>query len=315
MDALWWTRWSVSALALVSLAACGGSTGSPTTDTTATTPATVPPNTSAPTTAPPTTPPATITTPAPTTTDAGVPAGWRTVDATTLPSVAFPPCCGSNWVGTPSPPLPAPGEAFADGLYAVASPWRVDVAGGLAVAVGRFEQCALLPEFACEYEADDGTFLPESMGLDDRGAAVTLSLPLDQTLRVVLIGFDSSEGDVITPAAEASGADLAEFAAALGEAYDLAVAQPLASGIGEDEIIAGLYASPAHGFSAPPQFDAGTLALRFEYGGAPPILMQATFDYSGGSAAPATPTDVLFIPAIEVSAGRVTVYVYAGYYP
>lgn len=311
--------WKVAAGAsIVALAGCGSagdagvtagrSAATTSTSVTATTP-TVAPTTSAvaPTTSTvASTTSTTSTTEVSTTTVNPVNAGWSAVES--LPGESFPPCCGSNWSGSPSPVLPDSGE-IPDGIYhASRVQWSADDPATLVIDVRRFEQCAVLPEGGCEPLPDGYEYQPDELGLSDESVR-RLTITLDATVRVAVTGWSS---DAVL--SEASGTDLVGLRVALDAAYAEAIAAPFLAGGEPDAIVAGLQESPAYGFGPPsvPDFYG---ALVYSYDAAPPLLFQYAFEYTDVELAPIDPSAMLFLTSIEIDQGVMSLYFYAGYYP
>ena len=267
----------------------------------------------APTDAPDTTTPPTDSA-APTSTLAPLTPGWVPLPVEELTGQVAPPCCASNWYGEPSPLLPADGGALADGDYYVRyKEWSTDPGAPLELELLRFEQCGLLPEGSCE--VGSGPYTPDELGIEE-SVVYPLMVPLDDQVRVVLVGFRGfapvDDTEAVTPASEGTGSDLAELALAANAAYNEFLAGPLAVGYPADAVIASLSASPQGGFG--PGLDGSPMSLSFTYGEAPPLLYQVPFRYTDGVASAGFGTDVLLINSVEVVNGQLTLYVYAGFY-
>lgn len=242
---------------------------------------------------------------APPTTDAP-PVGWMSVEVSSLEGHLAYPCCGSDWYGVVSPPLPTDGGPLLDGDYFVRATWADDPSGPLEVEVFRFVSCASLPEGSCE----DGT-AADALGVDHTNS-VHLSLALDSDLRVALVGFAGDEDGVNSAAALGSGVELAELTTAVDDAYSTVFAAPLAAGGDPQAIIDDVMADPIGGFEAAP-FSAGG-GITFAHGNAPLLLFQALFDYDTDPPTSRRGADVLGIPSISVLDGVITLHVYAGFY-
>lgn len=309
---------AVSAMAL-SVASCsseksvgpvGTTSSGASTSTTATTTATT--TTPAATTVASTVAPTVVSsTEAPTTTGAAVPRGWTQVNLENITGHVFPPCCGDTWYGIASPALPASGDALADGDYWVSMEWNANPGDPLQLDVFRFEQCNLLPTNACE-----GMGMPypdDALGVDE-SSSVPLTVPLDNTVRVVLVGFLGLGIDpaVNSSVSEGNGTDLAELAAAVDNAYANFVTARLAGGETREAIVADLSANPSGGWG--PGLDGSQYSLSFTFGDAPPLLFQAPFGYEDGTPGGPRGTDALLVVSVGVVDGRITVYIFAGYY-
>lgn len=268
-------------------------------------PATDPVPTEPATTEPATTPP----TQAPTTTTApGVPSGWIHVD--TFPEQVFPPFEESNWIGVPSPAL---AEPLADGLYAagIGNRWNPQYPDELYVIVWPLAPCAELPAGTC---VDTGVpYTPDEMGYTRNDNYTTMILTLDDTIRVALIGYDC---DAFS--ATASGPDLVALYNDFHNAYGATIEPALADEAG---IAAQLNASPDNGFSGVGgACGPDGYSVVFHDGGAPPLLLQTLtaedIDSNGNGVGrrPLAPNDLVQLKSVQVVAGVMTLYFYAGFY-
>jgi hypothetical protein len=298
-------------LVLLVAAACGSdpATTSPSSDTRQTTPST---STKATTTTSSSTTTTTTTAPAPPTEPPVTSAGWSNVAPESLSSKAFPPCCADTWHGEVSPPLAAEGEPLADGPYAVDLEWPQDLTQPLELELFRFEQCELLPEFACEGSL--GEFVPDQLGIDT-SASRPLKVVLDDTAEVVVVGWSdalTSDEPVIQ---KGTGTDLAVLAAEVETAYADVFAERFSQGESPEAIIADVLANPTADFS-PSAREMNSFVFLPERG--PSLLFQdlvGVFPIVDGQRTAGRGTDVLAVRSIEVVEGQVTLYVYSGYYP
>ena len=104
-----------TALTVAPLAACSSDEAqTPTTVATSAEATTLPPATTSPT----------DSTSTPTTTSEV--AGWQTIEVDEIDGQFAPPCCGSDWYGEPSPPLPADGAPLLDGDDCVRMEWTTN---------------------------------------------------------------------------------------------------------------------------------------------------------------------------------------------
>ncbi|MCU1392883.1 MAG: hypothetical protein JWM34_1311 [Ilumatobacteraceae bacterium] len=252
-----------------------------------------------PLTAPPTT--------GPSTTGPAVPGGWTSVD--TFPNEVFPPFDESNWTGVPSPALPAAGQPLADGLYPVspgATPWSASNPNVLDLSVEKLVPCTQLPD-QCIDTGDP--FEPTELGVDPNDP-YDLSLPLTAALAVGLTGYDCQPSDKT-----GNGADLAALFTAFDTAYNRTVFPIVSSG---GDAIATLTAAPADGFSGESLDCSG--GLLFKSGDAPTLLLQTAynenFDADGNSLGimPLTVTDEIHTDTLVVKDGKMTLYLYAGFF-
>ena len=300
-----------SALLIVALGACGSdpttapeataeviATTATTTSSTMTSSTTTSSTTTATVTTMVTTPPTTL---AP---------GWVEIDAASVTGQVFPPCCADTWHGVPSPPFGPQDQPLVDGDYPVSGSWPTDPGSPLQLEVFRFEQCAVLPEFSCEDPG--GAYAPDQLGID--GSAVrTMTLPLDDTVRVVVAGWgEDPEGFGVLVVEQATGSEMAVLVDEVDEAYSEVFAERLAAGEDPDAIIADVMANPVGGFESA----AGSGgAVLFTPAAGPSLLFQQVFAYVDDQRVVGRGSDVLTIRSIEVVDGEVTVNVFAGYYP
>ncbi len=253
----------------------------------------------------------TTTSTAPTTVVEDVPAGWSALDPASVSSKAFPPCCGDTWHGDVSPALAPTGDDLADGPYFAETRWADDPTQPLQLEVFRFEQCALLPQFACEPAPD--AYVPDELGVDVSESR-PLTVALDDDVLAVVVGWDTAAVDGPTfVVEEADGAALAALATELDEAYREVFADRFVAGEDPDAIVADVLANPAGGFTE----GIGTYtAFTFTPESGPPLLFQAVFPYVDDQQRVAgRGTDVLAIRSIDIVDGRVTLYVYAAFVP
>lgn len=254
-----------------------------------------------------TTVPATIVPP----TVAPAPAGWQTVAE--MPSLAYIPCCGSNYSGDASPEIPTDATAaLAPGIYRAVREQPVDDApvetSSITFSVASFVPCGT-PGVLCE----DG-FVDGDVGV---GPVVReVAMPLDEDLRVVVGGFacadDGSNYDTVHQAA--TGVEFAALQAELDAAYASEVQALVEDQTGFEEYPT-LFAEPRGGFSVPCLM-AGV--LQFEGTAGPTILLQTlgAWDAGGIEMVPSRSisVSVVSLTALEVAAdGSQTLYFYAGF--
>ena len=249
------------------------------------------------------------TTVAPTTTQA--PAAWEVVGP--MPDLAYIPCCASNYVGDPSPPIPAdPAVPLAPGIYHASrerpapgeelDPTRIDV------GVAPFVPCGT-PDVFCESGFVDG-----EVGVGE--VARRLAMPLDDSVRVVVSGFACVEGgsNIGADVQAGTGTLLAELQAEFEAAYTQTVAPLVAAGASFEEVQAQ-FATPANGFSVP-CVSAGPLQWQGSAG--PNLLMQFLGEFDEATASVVVPAsisvEILWLTALEVAPdGSPTLYFYAGF--
>lgn len=279
-------------------------TSDPTGDTT--TPTSVAPTTEAPTTVAEST-----TTAAPTTTKP--PAGWTAVES--MPSLAYVPCCATNYAGDPSPAIPADaGAALAPGIYHA---YRAQPAEGepADTATITFD---LAPFVACGTTgiSCNEPFVAGEMGVGDVAREVTM--PLTDDVRVVVGGFAcASDGNFTTDHRAGDGALLATLQARFDEQYQYALGSSLENLADPQAVIDAVAAQgTVEGFSVPECEYAGALVYQPEAG--PAILLQSLLTYDPVLDEVVVPRSAsiafLDLTALEVdAAGTPTLYFYAGF--
>jgi hypothetical protein len=186
----------------------------------------------------------------------------------------------------------------------------------LELQLFRFEQCALLPEFSCEGSPED--FGPDQLGIDT-SASLPLEVVLDDSVEVVVVGWNESPpddpDDDLDPQ-KATGSELAALATEVEAAYADVFADRFSQGESPDAIIADVLANPTSGFS--PSAHGGTTSFVFTPERGPALLFQdlaVVFPFVDGQRTAGRGTGVLAVRSIEVVDGQVTLYVYSGYYP
>ena len=298
------TGWVCHALLILALVSCGSDPDA-VPEATAEVTVTTTTSTSTTTTTPTSTTTSMVTTP--TTTLAP---GWAQIDTASVTGQVFPPCCADTWHGVASPPFGPQDQPLVDGDYPVSGRWPTDPGSPLRLEVFRFEQCAVLPEFSCE---DPGrAYTPDQLGID--GSAVrTMTLPLDDTVRVVVAGWDQdSDGFGVLAYERATGSEMATLVNEVDQAYSEVFAERFTAGEDPDGIIADVMANPIGGF-APAAGAQG--AVLFTPAAGPSLLFQQVFPYVDDQRVVGRGADVLTIRSIEVVDGEVTIKVFAGYYP
>ncbi|MEZ5251559.1 MAG: hypothetical protein R2713_20815 [Ilumatobacteraceae bacterium] len=219
--------------------------------------------------------------------------------------------CASNYIGEPSPEIPADAALpLAPGVYKA---FRTQPADGVFdPATIEFE---LAPFVEC---STPGVFCEEPYAPDEVGVGETarvIAMPLDDAVDVVVGGFGcSADGTYETDHQAATGSALATLQAEYEAAYAAEVAPLVAAGTPYDDY-QSIFADGRGGFSVPCS-SAGALEFRGSAG--PAILMQvlgAYDDVVGEVVVPASISiETLYLTALEVGAdGHRTLYFYAGF--
>ena len=240
------------------------------------------------------------------------PAGWVPVGP--MPSLAYAPCCASNYSGEPSPAIPAdPSAALMPGIYHA---FREQPGDGEPVQTDSIS-FSLAPFVACGtagISCEEG-FVAGDVGVGD--VARKVSLPLNGDVRVVVGGFGcAADGQTFaTDHQAATGVELAELQIELDSAFNATVA-PLVVADTAFEDYNSIFAQPLAGFSVP-CLNAGLLQFRGSAG--PAVLLQILGVYDSALDAVVIPPSIsiaiINLNAIEVGAdGSQTLYFYAGFY-
>ncbi|MBI5090048.1 MAG: hypothetical protein HZB15_14615, partial [Actinobacteria bacterium] len=190
MDVRPLTRFLVATLAIVpvALASCTQKADPIAVSSNATTTAPGPTTSAVETTLPPETTAAPESTLPPTTMESTTtstteppPEGWVAVDA--MPDLAYPPCCESDYYGTPSPQLPPnPTDGLLPGIYHARRLPGDTSTTDISFDVARFVPCSELDADACFASLDPG-----SMGVSPQSR--TFTLPLTDAIRIVVSGY------------------------------------------------------------------------------------------------------------------------------
>jgi hypothetical protein len=257
---------------------------------------------------------ATTTEPPPTdppTTEPAPPPEWEQV--ADMPSLAYLPCCASNYVGDPSPELPAdPVTPLAPGVYHASRQQpgegeQLDPAS-ISFTLRPFVPCGT-PEVFCEEGFVDG-----EVGVGPTSREITM--PLDDEVTVVVGGFRCLDSDTPyeTDHQRGTGSLLATLQLEMDTAYAETVAPLVLADTPFDqyEII---FAEPVNGFRAACAF-AGV--LQFQGGAGPAILLQTlgTYDPDVEAVVPSKSiaVETIRLTALEVADdGSQTLYFYAGF--
>lgn len=236
---------------------------------------------------------------------------WEQVDS--LPAEAYPAFTDGNWSGAPSPSLAADAASLATGIYHAARA----AAGGtdsIPLEIRRFESCTVAPGDCVTFEGEE--IPPEDIA--PSGAALTIDLPLDASLRVGVSGVDCQ-----ADAQLATGAELAAMMRQFDADYAAAIAEVPQSAIDGNDIgaiVTALLDSPSGRFEAPACFEGafpfGSVRWRGDVG--PGVLLQSPLagDGDGGFVVPASASAVWIRPsAFQVGdgGGARTLYLDAGF--
>jgi hypothetical protein len=234
-----------------------------------------------------------------------------------LPAWAFPPCCADYWkVPGPSPELPTAGEPLADGVYSVeVAGWSPDNPEALTLTVRRFERCDRLDElgyFVCEpsWAPDNVGILPDT--------EIDVELPLDQALRVGLVGVECVDGFTEGRQFAGDGPALAALWAALDADYATWVRGALEQGTETFALAEQLAADPASPFTAACPEQGSMQGLVWTSPAGPSLLFQVLATLAPPPAmevVPRSPADLLQPVALEINSGAPTLYLYEGYIP
>jgi hypothetical protein len=190
------------------------------------------------------------------------------------------------------------------------APWSPERPAELAVEIRRFEQCANLPDGACEmYES----YAPDEMGVEE-AVIRSLTIPLDDTSRAGVVGWADCTG----APQYGNGTDLATLISSYNTANQAVIAPRLAAGENPNDVLTSLVATPAGGFGPITGECANEFTMEFASAGAPSLLMQTVYSYNvyneTGAYEPLQPMELMYPTAIAVEGGVYTLYFYAGFY-
>jgi hypothetical protein len=304
------TRWLVASTLFGLVAgACSADDGASTVATTApvivTT--TAPPTTTS-TTAPATTVPAPTTVPDTTAPPAPL-TNWTPAE---MPSEAFPACCGSNLIGSPSPVFPAdPNGELSSGLYFAAQLAGDVGTDRVSMSVSPFDYCDLLGDTSCE-----PGWLPDDVGVVPDIARV-VELPLDADVQVVVAGWDPTTCAVAVE--EADGTQMRRMMTDFDRNYDLVLGDPFRFGESPDTLVAALSEVPTAGFTTAGCTEVfGPGPLLWDQGDGPGVLMQQVFPGSELTGFEPAAPDSASATWLRLTAARLdedgwTLYFYAGF--
>jgi hypothetical protein len=140
---------------------------------------------------------------------------------------------------------------------------------------------------------------------------------LDDTVEVVVVGWnDAATGnDPSFEIRKGTGTDLAALASEVEAAYADVFADRFSEGESPDAIIADVLANPTAGFS-PSARAMNSFVFTPERG--PSLLFQdlaVVFPTVDDQRSAGRGTGVLAVRSIDIVDGRLTLYVYSGYYP
>ncbi len=254
------------------------------------------------------------TTPADATIPTVAPAPWK---ETTVPGSAY--SDGTfdaygSFVAGPSPPFPEAGAPLVDGVYPAAFPveWSVDQPGVLGVSLYRLESCEA-PGMADVSDSCEGGGYEAGV---DPATTFPIEIPLDASIRTVVVGGDcSAASDVgyLSVAKQADGGALRGLYEAYTADYERVIAPLLPTTTDQFALLEQIAASPSGGFAAAGARCTGSLT--FTTGDAPPVLMQtiASFEQDSlGALHPLLATSAINLSTVIVEDGTLSLYFYAG---
>jgi hypothetical protein len=221
-----------------------------------------------------------------------------------------------SFVAAPSPTFPAKGDALADGVYPAAHPveWSSDQPGLLKVELYRLESCASLGMTDVSEACGSGGY---EVGVDP-ATTFPIEIPLDASIRTVVVGGDcseSSDGDYSPVTKQADGTALRALYEAYTADYQHVIAPLLATTTDQFALLEQIIALPSGGFAAGPSARCPG-SLTFNAGNAPPVLMQAVASFerdSSGALQPLVATQAISLSTVIVEEGSISLYFYAGF--
>jgi hypothetical protein len=242
--------------------------------------------------------------------------GWRQASER-FPALAFIACCGADWQGEPSPPVPTdPAVPLPAGIYnvrAVVDQQSADdfVDGAITLEVRPYTRCNELGEFEC---SGDPPYDDADLGVPT-DAARTIDVVLDDTLDVGVAGFECEDDQLLVDEQVATGTDVATLFAELDRAYDITFGERLRGGVDPAQLADDLAASPTAGFFDPGCPSYQSIAWKPSRG--PTVIARSLYRLDAASAPEPFPSAAAawIIPTALVvdERGDFTVYLYAGF--
>lgn len=237
--------------------------------------------------------------------------GWVRAE---LPAWSSEPCCAEVWpIDGSSPPLPAPGDALADGIYHTSVPelgWWPWFPERLRLRIARFEECGTTPGMDVFCESDD----PTEIGVV-RNEAIEIEIALDADLTVGFTGAACAPGG--GPARSGWVGDGVALAALWSEAdaaFEEWVRPRMDAGIDSVRVMDDLDAgdTPFDGHACDAGVAHGDVMNLMWTSPAGPSLLFQSLDHDGGDR-PLEAWELMYVPTIEIRDGQMTLYVERAY--
>ena len=242
--------------------------------------------------------------------------GWRPASER-FPALAFIACCGTDWLGEPSPAVPSdPAVPLPAGIYnvrAVVDQQSVDdfVDGAITLEVRPYTRCNELGEFEC---SGDPPYDDADLGVPI-DAARTIDVVLDDSLDVGVAGFACEDDQLVVDEQVATGTDVATLFAQLDRAYDTTIGEALRGGVDPVQLADDLAANPTAGFFDPGCPSYQSIAWKPSRG--PTVIARSLYRLDAASVPEPFPSAAAawIIPTALVvdERGAFTVYLYAGF--
>ncbi|MEO6122871.1 MAG: hypothetical protein ABIR32_04115 [Ilumatobacteraceae bacterium] len=238
-----------------------------------------------------------------------------------FPALSYIACCGTDWEGEPSPPVPAdPAVALAEGIYNAQTPRSDGIRsdddvddGVLTLEIRSYGRCS---DGVVRCSGDE-PYPANALGTTDEPSRL-IDVVLDDTVRVAVTGFGcNGAADQLFDVREVgTGSDLLALYQQLGDAYEIAVGGPLRNGVAPEQIASDITANMTGGF-----FDPGCptwTSFAWDPVAGPSILAPLNLFTVDGQP-PLQPNDGIELESIYPTAvsvdgaGVMTVYFYAGF--
>jgi hypothetical protein len=242
------------------------------------------------------------------------PSAWELRD---LPDGARLPCCAEQWHLPESPPLPAPTEPLADGVYSF------EILGWSPEDPLQRMRLLVQPFVACT-ESTDTYFLsrceqpyePDTVGVDiSQGIATTITLDEDVTVGYTgFAGCEAGSTEWTSPQWVTTGVGLGELLDEINTDYAEPIWMPLVNlhwGVTEEQILDNLRADPDSPFTVEPCGMFGAISWTSSDGVGVLLQMLGWPDADGIDAR--QPWQFVRPVTLQVHDGRITLLVEGSY--
>lgn len=244
------------------------------------------------------------------------PSAWEERD---LPAGAHLPCCAEQWYLPESPPLPAPTEPLADGVY------RFEILGWGPEDPQQRMRLLVQPFVACTESTDtrylercEQPYEPDAVGVDISQGIVS-TITLDEDVTVGYSGFAGCEAgstEWTSPQWATTGVGLGELLTEISTDYSAPIWMPMVNrhwGITEEQILENLRTDPERAFTVEPCGMLG--AISWTSGDGVGVLLQMLGWPDADGADARQPWQFVRPVTLQVHDGQLTLFVEGGYQP